>query len=200
MIPPQFDYHAPAAWRRRSRSLASLTTPRSCRADRACCPCSSCVWRRRPTSSISGAFPASTRSARKAASPDRRAGDRDGPGGRRDGGGPLPDPARHGQGDRRPPSYGTAPRSAAMSRTATRPTTTRPPCSRSGPGWSPTGPDGERTIGVDDFFHGLFMTALAAGEILTEIRIPSPGEGSGGAYLKLERRWGITRLRAWPCS
>ena len=53
-----------------------------------------------------------------------------------------------------------------------------------------TGPDGERTIGVDDFFHGLFMTALAPGEILTEIRIPSPGEGSGGAYLKLERKVG----------
>ena len=60
-----------------------------------------------------------------------------------------------------------------------------------------TGPDGERTIGVDDFFHGLFMTALADGEILTEIRIPSPGGGAGGdgahtggAYLKLERKVG----------
>jgi len=53
-----------------------------------------------------------------------------------------------------------------------------------------TGPDGERTIGVDDFFHGLFMTALADGEILTEIRIPSPGAQSGGAYLKLERKVG----------
>ena len=53
-----------------------------------------------------------------------------------------------------------------------------------------TGPDGERTIGVDDFFHGLFMTALAPGEILTEIRIPAPTAGSGGAYLKLERKVG----------
>ena len=53
-----------------------------------------------------------------------------------------------------------------------------------------TGPDGARTIGVDEFFHGLFMTALDPGEILTEIRIPSPGEGSGGAYLKLERKVG----------
>ena len=53
-----------------------------------------------------------------------------------------------------------------------------------------TGPGGERTIGVDDFFHGLFMTALADGEILTEIRIPSPGAQSGGAYLKLERKVG----------
>ena len=53
-----------------------------------------------------------------------------------------------------------------------------------------TGPAGARTIGVDEFFHGLFMTALDPGEILTEIRIPSPGEGSGGAYLKLERKVG----------
>ena len=53
-----------------------------------------------------------------------------------------------------------------------------------------TGPDGERTIGVDDFFRGLFMTALADGEILTEIRIPALGPRSGGAYLKLERKVG----------
>lgn len=53
-----------------------------------------------------------------------------------------------------------------------------------------TGPDGERTIGVDDFFHGLFMTALEPAEILTAIRIPSAGAGSGGAYLKLERKVG----------
>ena len=59
-----------------------------------------------------------------------------------------------------------------------------------------TGPDGERGIAVDDFFHGFFMTALEPGEILTEIRIPSPGGGglpgahSGGAYLKLERKVG----------
>ena len=53
-----------------------------------------------------------------------------------------------------------------------------------------TGPAGARTIGVDEFFHGLFMTALAPGEILTEIRIPSPGGHTGGAYLKLERKVG----------
>ena len=53
-----------------------------------------------------------------------------------------------------------------------------------------TGPEGERGIAVDDFFHGLFMTALQPGEILTEIRIPSPGAHSGGAYLKLERKVG----------
>jgi carbon-monoxide dehydrogenase medium subunit len=53
-----------------------------------------------------------------------------------------------------------------------------------------TGPDGERTIPIDDFFTGLFQTALAPAEILTEIRIPLPPAGSGGAYVKLERKVG----------
>ena len=53
-----------------------------------------------------------------------------------------------------------------------------------------TGPGGERTIDIDDFFHGLFMTALGEDEILTELRIPTPPAGSGGAYVKLERKVG----------
>jgi aerobic carbon-monoxide dehydrogenase medium subunit len=52
------------------------------------------------------------------------------------------------------------------------------------------GPKGERTIGIDDFFTGLFESALDAGEILTEIRVPSPRPGSGGAYVKIERKVG----------
>lgn len=52
------------------------------------------------------------------------------------------------------------------------------------------GPRGERVIGIDDFFTGLFESALAPGEILTEIRIPRPKPGSGGAYLKIERKVG----------
>src|SRR5690349_10049141 len=52
------------------------------------------------------------------------------------------------------------------------------------------GPQGERVIGIDDFFVGLFTTALSPGEILTEIRIPVPPKGSGGAYVKLERKVG----------
>ena len=46
------------------------------------------------------------------------------------------------------------------------------------------GPNGSRTIAVDDFFLKLFTTALGAGELLTEIRIPLPGTGTGGAYEK----------------
>jgi len=53
-----------------------------------------------------------------------------------------------------------------------------------------TGPKGKRTIPIDDFFQGLFATALEADEILTEIRIPSPPPKSGGAYVKLERKVG----------
>ncbi|HEY6910953.1 MAG TPA: xanthine dehydrogenase family protein subunit M [Myxococcales bacterium] len=52
------------------------------------------------------------------------------------------------------------------------------------------GPQGERVIPIDQFFVGLFTTALSAGEILTEIRIPAPPKGSGGAYVKLERKVG----------
>jgi aerobic carbon-monoxide dehydrogenase medium subunit len=53
-----------------------------------------------------------------------------------------------------------------------------------------TGPGGTRTIPIDDFFKGLFSTALETGEILTEIRIPEPPPRSGGAYVKLERKVG----------
>jgi carbon-monoxide dehydrogenase medium subunit len=53
-----------------------------------------------------------------------------------------------------------------------------------------TGPGGTRTIPIDDFFQGLFSTALAPEEILTEIRIPQPSARSGGAYVKLERKVG----------
>ena len=52
------------------------------------------------------------------------------------------------------------------------------------------GPSGERVIPIADFFTGLFATALAPDEILTEIRIPAPQPRSGGAYVKLERKVG----------
>ena len=52
------------------------------------------------------------------------------------------------------------------------------------------GPQGERKIPVTSFFTDLFTTALSADEILTEIRIPIPPAGSGGAYFKLERKVG----------
>jgi aerobic carbon-monoxide dehydrogenase medium subunit len=53
-----------------------------------------------------------------------------------------------------------------------------------------TGPKGERIIPIEEFFTGLFETALGPDEILTEIRIPVPAERSGGAYFKVERKVG----------
>lgn len=52
------------------------------------------------------------------------------------------------------------------------------------------GPRGERVIPVDNFFTGIFTTALNIDEVLTEIRIPIPEPRSGGAYVKLERKVG----------
>jgi aerobic carbon-monoxide dehydrogenase medium subunit len=52
------------------------------------------------------------------------------------------------------------------------------------------GPQGERTIPIDEFFTGYFSTSLNPGEIITEIQMPSPQGRSGGAYKKLERKVG----------
>jgi len=52
------------------------------------------------------------------------------------------------------------------------------------------GPEGERVIPITSFFLGLFESALAPNEILTEVRIPAAKPRSGGAYLKLERKVG----------
>ena len=53
-----------------------------------------------------------------------------------------------------------------------------------------TGPGGKRSIPIDEFFLGLFSTALQLAEILTEIQIPVPSTGTGSAYHKLERKVG----------
>jgi carbon-monoxide dehydrogenase medium subunit len=53
------------------------------------------------------------------------------------------------------------------------------------------GPAGQRVIPVEEFFgDSSFETTLQSGEVLTEIRVPAPAEGSGSAYLKLERKVG----------
>src|SRR5437016_8039674 len=45
--------------------------------------------------------------------------------------------------------------------------------------------NGERTINADDFFVDLLTTALQAGEILREIRIPKSDGRTGQAYAKM---------------
>jgi aerobic carbon-monoxide dehydrogenase medium subunit len=52
------------------------------------------------------------------------------------------------------------------------------------------GPDGERTIPIDELFQLPFMTSLRSGEIITEVRVPDPGPRAGGTYLKIERKVG----------
>lgn len=49
---------------------------------------------------------------------------------------------------------------------------------------------GTRTVPIDEFFFGFYSTAVQPGEILTEIRIPSPPKGTGSAYHKAERKAG----------
>ena len=46
------------------------------------------------------------------------------------------------------------------------------------------GPDGERSIPVDDFFEGMYSTALADEEILTRIKLPNLGSDDSGVYVK----------------
>ncbi len=52
------------------------------------------------------------------------------------------------------------------------------------------GPSGTRTIEASTFFTEMYETARQPDEIVTEVRIASPGRRAGGAYLKLERRTG----------
>lgn len=52
------------------------------------------------------------------------------------------------------------------------------------------GPAGERAVRAEDFFHGLYETALEPAEILTHIRVPLPAPGDGSAYVKLRRQVG----------
>ena len=47
-----------------------------------------------------------------------------------------------------------------------------------------TGKTGDRTIAADSFFTETFATSLRAGELVTQVRIPVPGAGSGSAYAK----------------
>ena len=46
------------------------------------------------------------------------------------------------------------------------------------------GPEGERSIPLDQFFTGPGATVLERGEILTELRLPPPARGTGSLYIK----------------
>ena len=60
------------------------------------------------------------------------------------------------------------------------------------------GPGGSRTVAADDFFVDLFETAIAEGELLTEIRVPKL-TGWGAHYEKFVRvahQWPIVAVAA----
>ena len=52
------------------------------------------------------------------------------------------------------------------------------------------GVDGPKSIPIDDFFHGFYMTALEPSDVLVEIQVPKTKKGNGGAYHKVERKVG----------
>jgi carbon-monoxide dehydrogenase medium subunit len=49
---------------------------------------------------------------------------------------------------------------------------------------------GERVVPADGFFVRTYTTLLEPGEIMTEIRIPTPAAGTGYCYAKLKRKTG----------
>ncbi len=57
------------------------------------------------------------------------------------------------------------------------------------------GADGERAVSMEDFHVGPYMTAVGAGEILTEIRLAKRA-GAGSAHEKVERRAGDWAIAA----
>jgi carbon-monoxide dehydrogenase medium subunit len=50
------------------------------------------------------------------------------------------------------------------------------------------GPKGERWFSAADFFLGPMTTAIAAAEILTEVRVPAAATRSGSAYVKMAQQ------------
>ncbi|MGF1609877.1 MAG: FAD binding domain-containing protein [Kiloniellales bacterium] len=55
---------------------------------------------------------------------------------------------------------------------------------------------GERQVAARDFYQGIYTTALAENELLTEIRIPIPQQGTGMAYRKIKRKVGDYAIAA----
>ena len=47
------------------------------------------------------------------------------------------------------------------------------------------GPGGERRVGAEQFFEGVFMTAVSPGELLTSVAVPARQPGQGDAFASL---------------
>ncbi|MEF8855825.1 MAG: xanthine dehydrogenase family protein subunit M [Haloplanus sp.] len=46
------------------------------------------------------------------------------------------------------------------------------------------GPDGERAVGADDFFMGMYATAAGEDEVVTAVEVPHEGDDTASAYVK----------------
>jgi aerobic carbon-monoxide dehydrogenase medium subunit len=68
-------------------------------------------------------------------------------------------------------------------------------CSAAKAGVVIRGAGGERVVGMEDFHVGPYMTAVGAGELLTEVRLPVR-HGVGSAHEKVERRAGDWAIAA----
>lgn len=55
---------------------------------------------------------------------------------------------------------------------------------------------GERQVAAREFYQGIYTTALADNELLTEIRIPTPAAGVGMSYQKIKRKVGDYAIAA----
>jgi carbon-monoxide dehydrogenase medium subunit len=63
-----------------------------------------------------------------------------------------------------------------------------------------TGPDGARTVKADKFFKALFETALAAGDVLTAIRVPAASPKMRYGFAEFARRHGDYALLGLAAS
>lgn len=52
-----------------------------------------------------------------------------------------------------------------------------------------TGPEGSRTVTAEELFRGVFETALAPGELLTEVRVPTWPPGTGHGFVEFVRAY-----------
>ncbi len=55
---------------------------------------------------------------------------------------------------------------------------------------------GERQVAAREFYLGIYTTALAENELLTEVRIPTPATGAGMSYQKIKRKIGDYAIAA----
>jgi len=62
------------------------------------------------------------------------------------------------------------------------------------------GPDGRRVVPATEFFHGMWSTSVSDGEVLTSVRFPEWGTGSGFAVEEVARRHGDFAIAGAACG